>query len=195
MKRIVLVLVLSLSIALPPGAAWAALTKTQVSQLYVSVFGRASEGEGNSYWMNDALSTDMTTTANIMLGTEPAKEYFGSTLNDNQAFIEHIYINTLGKTYADDPDGINYWVSALAGGKTKGEVVAAIIVAAQDSENSGAAQDQFNNKVYVSDYCADTIATCIDLDTFTGFISSVTDNSDTITDAQSFIKHICFHKS
>jgi hypothetical protein len=27
-----------------------ALTKTQVSQLYVSIFGRASEGEGNTFW-------------------------------------------------------------------------------------------------------------------------------------------------
>lgn len=27
-----------------------ALTKTQVSELYVAIFGRASEREGNKYW-------------------------------------------------------------------------------------------------------------------------------------------------
>ena len=29
------------------------LTQTQVSQLYVSIFGRASEGEGNAYWSSE----------------------------------------------------------------------------------------------------------------------------------------------
>ena len=186
MKNIIFIL-LSFAIVLASDAVCAALTKTQVSQLYVSVFGRASEGEGNSYWMNDASSVDMTTTANIMLNTDPAKEYFGSTLNNNQTFIEHIYLNTLGKTYADDPDGINYWVSELDGGKTMGEVIAALIVAAQHPNNAGAAQDQFNNKVAVSDYCADTIAIFIDLDTFTGFISYVTDDLNSITDAKDLI--------
>jgi hypothetical protein len=80
------------------------LTQEQVSQLYVSIFGRASEGEGSAYWM--ANQNDMTAAANTMLDTEPAKAYFGSTLNDNQKFIEFIYENTLGKTYAEDPVGV-----------------------------------------------------------------------------------------
>ena len=169
------------------GTTWAALTKTQVSQLYVGVFGRASEGDGNAYWRSDPNSTSMTATANLMLNTEAAQTYFDSTLNNNQDFIEHIYLNTLGKTYADDPEGINYWVKELNDGKTKGEVIAALIVAAQTPENAGAAQDQFNNKVEVSDYCADTIPIFIDLDTFTGFILSVTDDLNSITYAKNLI--------
>ena len=39
----------------------------------------------------------MTIAADTMLNTEPAKAYFGDTLNDNQAFIEFIYKNTLGR--------------------------------------------------------------------------------------------------
>ena len=129
MKKIAIAL-LTLAIALPSGSAWAALTKTQVSQLYIGVFGRASEGEGNSYWQTDTNSTSMTATANVMLDTEAAKTYFGSTLDSNQLFIEHIYLNTLGKTFAEDPGGVNYWVFELDGGKTKGEVIAALITAA-----------------------------------------------------------------
>ena len=185
--KIIVLFLLSVAIFLPPVSAWAALTKTEVSQLYVAVFGRASEGSGNTYWMNDTSSTDMTTTANIMLATDAAKTYFGSTLNDNLEFVKHIYNNTLGKTYADDPDGINYWVYELDGSKSAGEVIAALIVAAQLTANAGNAQDQFNNKVAVSDYCADSIYSFTDYDTFTAFISSVTHDSTTVTDSKNSI--------
>lgn len=159
------------------------LTKTQISQLYVSIFGRASEGEGSTYWQTDEASTNMTVTADIMLTTDAAKSYFGSTLNDNQQFIEHIYLNTLGKTRSEDSLGIDYWISELNGGKTKGEVVDALITAAQDSDNAGDAQDQFNNKVKVSNYCADTIFEFSDFATFSEFIDGVTNDKDTVTSA------------
>ena len=47
-----------------------------------------------------------------MLATEAAKEYFGSALTSNEAFIKHIYKNTLNKTEVEDPEGINFWVKA-----------------------------------------------------------------------------------
>ncbi|MCB2184496.1 MAG: hypothetical protein KQH63_20935 [Desulfobulbaceae bacterium] len=160
------------------------LTKTHVSQLYVSIFGRASEGEGNTYWRTD--QADIIATADVMLGTEAAQTYFGSTLNDNQLFIEHIYLNTLGKTYAEDQSGVDYWVNELVT-KSKGEVVSALISAAQDSANAGPAQDRFNNKVAVSDYTADSLEKLTDLATFTGFIENVTDDDSTVTAAQSAV--------
>jgi uncharacterized protein (TIGR02145 family) len=187
MKHIIVVL-LSLSFALASGPAWASLSQTEVSQLYVGVFGRASEGGGNSYWQTDPGSTSMTVTANVMLNTAPAIAYFGATLINNQAFIEHIYSNTLGKTYAEDPSGINYWVGELDGGKTKGEVIAALIVAAQLPVNASAAQDRFNNKVEVSNYCAEHIIEYTNnLATFVGFIADVTDTASSVTSAYGLI--------
>ena len=41
-----------------------ALTKTQISKLYVAIFGRASEGEGNLYWQQQ--NGDISTIANEM---------------------------------------------------------------------------------------------------------------------------------
>jgi hypothetical protein len=158
------------------------LTRTQVSQLYVTLFGRASEGNGNTYWMTD--QSDMTDTANIMLETDAAKTYFGATLTDHQAFIEHIYLNSFGKTYSQDRAGIDYWITELNTGKSQGKVVNSIIVAAQDPSNAGAAQDQFNNRVEVSDYTASKIAKYTDLTTFEGFIDSVTDDDATVTAAK-----------
>ena len=184
-----LTLLATISLAADFGDNPTPLTQTQISQLYVSIFGRASEGEGNAYWQSE--QSDMTVAANTMLNTEPAEAYFGDTLNLNQMFIEFIYKNTLGKDYAEDPTGVDYWVSELAGGKSKGQVVATLINAAIDPQYAGlAAQDQFLNKVTVSNYTADTIATVPDvndLTAFVSFISGVTDDPETVVDAKAAV--------
>ncbi|SDE30695.1 calcium-binding protein [Desulfuromonas thiophila] len=154
-----------------------ALTQTQVSQLYVALFGRASEGEGNAFWQQ---SSSMLSAANAMLGTDAAAEYFGDTLNDNQAFIEFIYANTLGKTIEQDPAGIAFWVTALNTGTTKGEVVTALIDAVYQYADSTdpltkAAYDQFVNRVEVSNYAAEKIAQFTDVyEDFTSINNAVT---------------------
>lgn len=143
-----------------------ALTKTQVSKLYVAIFGRASEGEGNSYWQKQA--GNISSIANKMLATQAAKDYFGTTLNNNQSFIEFIYKNTLNKTYEQDPNGIKYWTSLLDKGTSKGDVVKMMIEAidsyAPGGKNYNAndtitqkAYNQFINRVEVSNYTADKV--------------------------------------
>jgi Ca2+-binding RTX toxin-like protein len=157
-----------------------ALTQTQVSQLYVSIIGRASEGEGNTFWQG---ASDMDTAAGSMLDSAAAQAYFGSTLDSNQAFIEHIYQNTLGKTVAEDPDGIAFWVNALDGGMSKGDIIVSLIDAAMSPDVTDKdAQNLFINQVEVSDYCADTIPTSdpTDLSDFTGYITSVTADSTSV---------------
>ncbi len=155
------------------------LTKTEVSRLYVSLFGRASEGDGNAYWQ--ALGKDMTATAEEMLTQDVVKKYFGPALNDNEAFVEFIFKNTFGKTKAEDPVGIQYWVDKLDAGASKGAVAAEMAQdAATKPENAGNAQDQFNNRVAVSDLVADKIASVpkdsagnYDFSKFKAFINGV----------------------
>ena len=180
-------LILILAFIVQPGNALAVLTQTQVSQLYVAIFGRASEGEGNAYWQTDPNSTDMATAANVMLATQPAKDYFGTTMNSNAAFVSHIYLNTLGKTFLDDPSGQTYWIQQLNDGTPKGEMISALIQAAQAPENAGNAQTMFNNKVQVSDYCANAISSFSDVATFTAYIAGVTQDAATVNAAKSSI--------
>jgi hypothetical protein len=132
----------------------------------------------------------MTEVANGMLATPDAAAYFGTSLDTNQAFIEHIYKNTLNKTVADDADGIAYWVGLLDSGMTRGEVVAGLVDAADDPANAGDAQDQFNNRVEVSNYTADTVEDApTDYGTKLGFSGdlTVTHDSATITTAKSVV--------
>jgi len=139
-----------------------ALTQTQVSQLYVAIFNRASEGSGNAFWQAQA---DAATAASAMLATDDAQDYFGASLDTDQAFVEHIYLNTLNKTIADDAEGIAFWVEKLEGGSSRGEVVAGLVEAIEsygpDGENfdaddaaTVASYNQFTNRVEVSDYMA-----------------------------------------
>ncbi|MCF6331010.1 MAG: hypothetical protein L3I99_05625 [Sulfurimonas sp.] len=158
-----------------------ALTQTQVSQLYVSIFGRASEGNGNEAWQT---ATDMASAATAMLETSAAATYFGASLDSNQAFIEAIYLNTLGKTYAEDTAGVDAWVALLDGGTSRGEAVASLIDAIYLSANDGTdAQQMFINKVTFSNYVADNVAEADIADLSAFDVSSITDDSSTLADA------------
>ncbi len=163
------------------------LTQTQVSRLYVTIFGRASEGAGNRFWMN---ATSMEVAAESMLDSSRAKEYFGNSLDSNQTFIEHVYLNTLGKTYSDDPAGIDFWVGALNGGMSKGVSIASLIDATQNPGCAGVAQDRFNNKVEISNYTAstvDVVPDVTDLSNFVGFVSGVTNDPASVIAAKSVV--------
>jgi hypothetical protein len=203
MKRKAVILIL-LSILLFPVTTWAGLSKTEISQLYVAIFNRASEGEGNHYWQT--LELDMATTADVMLETDAAKNYFGANLDTNQDFIEHIYFNTLNKTRAEDPDGIAYWVGLLNDGLSRGSVVASLVSVIEDYAPLGprynpsdtatiSAYNQFTNRKIVSDYMANNIEKApADWETTTKFGSSglnVTDNNSTVTTAKRTINR--FH--
>ncbi|MFO7727723.1 MAG: DUF4214 domain-containing protein [Desulfonatronovibrio sp.] len=186
--KVFTLLLLSLVLSYIP--AWANLTKNEVSHLYVSVFGRASEGEGNTYWQ---AQSDMATAATAMLDTDAARNYFGGSLDTNQAFIEHIYINTLNKTYEEDPVGITYWVNQLNDGKTRGEVVAQLVGVIKDYAPGGLYYDpadqlainayyQFTNRVEVCDYMADNVwNTPEDWETSTSFSNGLVVTNDPAT--------------
>jgi hypothetical protein len=165
-----------------------ALTQTQVSELYVAIFNRASEGDGNSFWQG--IDDTAENIANQMLATDDAVTYFGDSLDSNQAFIEHIYLNTLGKTVDDDAEGIAFWVDALEAGNSRGFIVSELVAAAQDEANAGDAQDQFVNRVAVSNYTAETLAEAPeDYATSLAFDGDleVTNDETTVSTAESFV--------
>jgi hypothetical protein len=153
-----------------------ALTQTQVSQLYISILGRASEGNGSAFWVN---ASDMNTAAASMLDSAGAKAYFGTSIDSNAAFIQHIYVSTLGKVAGADAEGEAFWTAALDRGMTRAEIVVSMIDAVTGTVNAGKpAQNTFNNKVDVSNYVAENIAESSPADNnadLTGYISSVTD--------------------
>ena len=166
-----------------------ALTQTKVSQLYVAIFNRASEGTGNTYWQS--AHTNATTTAEAMFLLPAVATYFGVTNFTSTAnvrtVIEAIYLNALGKAPADDTAGITYWIGQVTGGRSIGDVVNTLVVSATATANAGAAQNIFNNKVTVSNYAADTLSAHTTDAAFQGYISSVTAAASTVTTANAAI--------
>jgi uncharacterized protein (TIGR02145 family) len=217
-KMTILILLAILFSIIPASAE---LTQTQVSELYVTIFGRASEGEGNTYWQNQP---DMVSAAEAMLGTRAAKDYFGTSLDTNQAFIEHIYANTLNKTILQDAEGIHYWTAQLNDGVSRCQVVASLIEAVKyyapgspyykntDSGSGGregggsqtpndhqftlAAYYRFQNRVTVSSYMAETVDLLpVDWQTTTSFDPNglnVTDQTSTVISAKVLIDNFSF---
>lgn len=132
-----------------------ALTTTQVSQLYVVLFGRASEGEGNKNWVNH--NKNMIDTAALMLDTDAAKNYFGEAGKTNYGFVEVIYKNTLGFDNAAD---IAAWAANLDNGMSRAKLVTLLLEEALSSKYAGGApQNKLINRIDVSDYMANNVET------------------------------------
>lgn len=144
-----------------------AITQTQVSELYSTLMGRASEGKGSAYWMEN--SADQTAAAASMLGSQPVSDYFGSALDTDAAFVAHVYKMTLNKT-ADGADGtvadaagLAFWEGRLDGSTgatlTRAEMMVTLIATVNDinAATPTTASAQFASRVAVSNYTADTV--------------------------------------
>ena len=179
------------------------MTMTEISELYVSIFNRASEKEGNDYWAARATAGETAEEiANAMLATSDATTYFGTSMDANADFVEAIYANTLNKAGATvDAEGKAYWVAKLDAGTTKGAMVVEMVAAIAEYAPTGAKYDatdtvtvaaynQFDNRVTVSDDAAVNVLTPpADYATSMAFDGTliVTDNADTVTAATALV--------
>jgi hypothetical protein len=112
-------------------------------------------------------------------------------VDTNAAFIQHIYVNTLGKAAGEDPAGEAFWMAALDGGMSRSDIVASIIDAVMGPVNIGkSAQATFINKVTVSNYAANNIAESNPDDNnaaLTRYISSVSADASSVTTVKATI--------
>jgi len=106
-----------------------AVSLKQIAMLYIALFGRAPEGEGLNYWYEQAQANgwDLAELAEAMY--EAALQYPEyAELSKPFVLVSTIYENVLGKTYADDHEGINYWVKQVKEGKIPAGEVAKVII-------------------------------------------------------------------
>lgn len=128
--------------------------RTQVSQLYVSLFGRAPDGEGLGFWVG-ALESGQTfaQVAQDMFNTDPARAYYPKFAT-NEEIIATFYKNVLGRTA--DAEGLAFWTKELDAAKTEGDVFAKLInnvVNYTGNDPAGlVSQALLKNKVEVAQY-------------------------------------------
>lgn len=94
--------------------------RTQVSQLYVSLFGRAPDAEGLGFWVDSLANTSGQTIAKIaqsMYDTAPARAYYPLFATPEEV-VTTFYTNVLGR--APDAEGLTFWVAEYKAAATKG---------------------------------------------------------------------------
>lgn len=162
-----------------------AAMRTQVAQLYTSLFGRAPEADGLGFWVQKLNNGEsFASVAQQMYSVDAARAYYPSFYT-NQEIIAKFYTNVLGRTA--DADGLAFWTAKLdAKGATPGSVIAEMItvVAGYSGTDPDALKSQalFNNKVSVGlHYAVDLIGN--DVTFAKTLFSGVTDDPATVTAA------------
>jgi len=149
--------------------------RTEVSQLYVALFGRAPDGEGLGFWTSlRDQGRSLADIANIMYATTPARTYYPSFLT-NQEIISAFYTNVLGRTA--DADGLAFWTGKLnAAGATPGSVIAEMINVVANYTGTNAdgltSQSLFNNRVQVAQYYGEKNGNIAGASTVLGAVTS-----------------------
>ncbi|MEM1672778.1 MAG: DUF4214 domain-containing protein, partial [Archaeoglobaceae archaeon] len=174
-------------------------SEKDVAILYAAIFGRLPDGSGLAYWkyMTTANNWDMRTLAENMLYAavnDPRTKDFYADYFDDVKYVTAIYKNVFGKTFADDPDGIMYWVNELRQGKTKkGEVVAHIIYAAITKHKDDPATKALLNRAEAGVLFASQFKEAdidgdgkVDLDIFRNALLLVTDDPNTVEKATTY---------
>ena len=133
-----------------------ALTSKDINALYITLFNRIAEGDGQQYWLNVANKNNLEIkdVAAAMLATGPSKEYF-SGKESNEDFINHIYTNLFSKDKGKDPEGVAFWAKSLYNGNSREVVVSELLKAAEHGSYSDAdavrAQNLYLNKLKVAE--------------------------------------------
>ncbi len=142
----------------------------KIAGLYVAFFNRAPDFSGLNYWKNKIDIAENEGKDSMQIFKEIASGFathpvFVSIYDclDNKAFVQAIYINTLGKK--GDVDGINYWTNQLNNGLIRSDMVAIFInssltldltfenfptLSQNELEAAQLRQDLITNKVNVS---------------------------------------------
>ena len=92
----------------------------QINRLYQAYFLRLADEAGFQYWLDQrARWTSLADISSAFAASNEFQNRYGA-LND-EAFVDLVYANVLGRVA--DPGGRAYWLSQLAGGATRGQVM------------------------------------------------------------------------
>jgi hypothetical protein len=157
--------------------------RTQVSQLYVSLFGRAPDGEGLGFWVTKlANGTSLSQIAQEMFAVDAARAYYPAFATNGE-IIATFYKNVLGRSEAE---GEAFWTAKMNAAANKGDVfleLINVIVNFADTTNADGMKSKalFNNKVAVAQYYGEQMGS---VEGATAVLAGVTDDVATVAAAK-----------
>jgi len=128
--------------------------RTEISQLYVSLFGRAPDGEGLGFWVSSySKGNSLANIAQSMYDTAPARAYYPLFATPSE-IVTTFYTNVLGR--APDAEGLAFWVKEYSAAATQGAFFSKLISNVVNYNGTDAAgvtsKSLFANKVAVAQY-------------------------------------------
>jgi len=155
--------------------------RTEISQLYVSLFGRAPDGEGLGFWTKSY--SDGNTIAKIaqsMYDTAPARAYYPLFATPSEV-VTTFYTNVLGR--APDAEGLAFWVKEYNASATQGAFFEKLIGNVVNYNGTDAAgitsKSLFTNKVSVAQYYGEQNGTVAGATAALNGVTSVASTVDT----------------
>lgn len=177
-----------------------ATNKELVSSLYISVYNRAPEASGLSYWTQELDSGSISfaqLTENFI--THPVfLQNYGSL--SHLEMVSQFYQNVLG--HAGDAEGLQYWASLLDAGSSTGEVLSSFLTASLDADlaSMGLSTEDYNlavvrqntlqNKVDVSTFYAEELKAYTELLPSTDLGSLAVQNDPNYQQAQQIVAQV-----
>jgi len=128
--------------------------RTEISQLYVSLFGRAPDNEGLGFWVSSlAGGNTIAKIAQSMYETAPARAYYPLYATPSEV-VTTFYTNVLGR--APDAEGLAFWVNEFNNAVSPGTFFAKLISNVVNYSGTDAAglvsKSLFTNKVAVGQF-------------------------------------------
>lgn len=116
------------------------MSREQITRLYDTVFDRAPDGEGLSFWINSmAAGTPLDTLADLFITAPEFAATYGQP--DNLSFVQEMYRNVLDRP--GEAEGMAFWTGALErGAADRSAVVLAFSESPEHVARMAAAQSQ-----------------------------------------------------
>jgi len=127
--------------------------RTEISQLYVSLFGRAPDGEGLGFWVSSyANGNSIAKIAQSMYEVPAARAYYPLYATPTEV-VTTFYTNVLGR--APDTEGLAFWVNEynkLSQGAFFEKLISTVVNYSGTDAAGVASKSLFVNKVAVAQY-------------------------------------------
>lgn len=130
---------------------------SRLEELYVAFFNRVPDSDGLAYWIGQLKSgQSLAKIAESFYGAGLAFSAITGYTKDmsNEAFVNVIYKNVLGRSEGADAEGLRYWSNALASGaENHGSLVLTILNSAHTFKGDvqyGWVADLLDNKIAVA---------------------------------------------
>jgi hypothetical protein len=125
----------------------------ELIKLYLAAFLRPPEKSGLEYWLYQLENgKSLDSVLDTVFSLDVVTAIYPTKLSNND-FVTQIYQNVFGRS--PDVDGLNYWVTQVNQGRSRGNLVLDMITAGLSTPNGTLGKDFITNRMAVAQFAVD----------------------------------------